>query len=294
MKSQPKNIERIGIAANVVKPSCREIARKAAALIRRSGRTVLADAETAETSGFPCEVHPDMASLARHSDLLLVLGGDGTMLRVVREIKGGHTPILGVNVGRLGFLTAVPSRTLEAAFQQIWRHDFTVESRPLIEADAVSRGEHLRLIALNDIVISRGATSRMIELDVTVNDDALTRYRCDGLIISSPTGSTAYSLSAGGPLVSPDAEVFAVTPICPHALSNRPLIISLASTIQVRVLSERLETNVTADGQVQADLTFGDVVTVRRSRHRVHLLRLSGGSFFATVRQKLHWSGSNV
>ncbi|MBC8003567.1 MAG: NAD(+)/NADH kinase, partial [Opitutaceae bacterium] len=99
---------------------------------------------------------------------------------------------------------------------------------------------------------------------------------------------------AGGPLVSPDAEVFAVTPICPHALSNRPLIISLASTIQVRVLSERLETNVTADGQVQADLTFGDVVKVRRSRHRVHLLRLNGGSFFATVRQKLHWSGSNV
>ncbi len=148
--------------------------------------------------------------------------------------------------------------------------------------------------ALNDIVISHGAVSRLIELDVSVNDKPLTRYRGDGLIVSSPTGSTAYSLSAGGPIISPGADVFAITPICAHALSNRPVIISLSSVVRIELFSREMDTIVAADGQIQANLTAGDAVTIRRSRRRVRLLHLDDSSFFSTIRQKLHWSGSSV
>src|SRR6185436_19762034 len=133
----------------------------------------------------------------------------------------------------LGFLTAVPCKDLAQALEKIWQQDCFIESRPLIEANGRAHGKRISLLALNDIVISRGAASRMIELEVTVNDEALTRYRCDGLIVSSPTGSTAYSLSAGGAIISPAAEVFAVTPICPHTLSNRSVIVSLSATVKV-------------------------------------------------------------
>jgi NAD+ kinase len=134
----------------------------------------------------------------------------------------------------------------------------------------------------------------MIELDVAVDAQKLIRYRCDGLIVASPTGSTAYSLSAGGVIVSPEAEVFTLTPICPHALSNRSVIVSLNSIIEVRVLTEKLETILTADGQVQAELQVGDVISLRRSRQRVRLIRLPGTSFFDTLRRKFKWTGSNV
>jgi NAD+ kinase len=134
----------------------------------------------------------------------------------------------------------------------------------------------------------------MIELEVRVDGEVLTRYRCDGLIVSSPTGSTAYSLSAGGAVVSPAAEVFALTPICPHTLSNRSVILSLDCTIQVKVLSEKLETVLTADGQVQTELAAGDVVTIRRSKYPIRLLHPANSSFFETLRRKLNWSGSNI
>ena len=279
---------------NPEKPASRGVAEKAASLLLQSGRSISCDMATAEMAKLQATHFPDAASLARAVDLLLVFGGDGSMLRVVREINGALTPILGVNVGRLGFLTAVSSRELPKAFTKIWQNDFQIESRPLLEARGESNGKKIALRALNDIVISRGVAPRMIELEVTVNGNILTCYRCDGLIISSPTGSTAYSLSAGGAIVSPDAQVFAITPICPHALSNRSVIVSADAIIQVKVISEKAETSVTADGQVQVDLLAGDVITIRRSRHAAHLLHPDGSSFFDTLRQKLHWSGSNV
>ena len=145
---------------------------------------------------------------------------------------------------------------------------------------------------MNDFVISRGVVSRMIELDVRVDGELLTRYLCDGLIVSTATGSTAYSLSAGGAIVSPDAEVFAVTPICPHTLSNRSVIVSMKSKVEVKVSSQNMEVMLTADGQVPAHLAAGTTVTISRSRRSVFLLRLADGSFFATLRQKLYWRGS--
>jgi NAD+ kinase len=294
LKRKSKKLARIGLIANFEKSACRSVVIEAAALIARANRIVAAEEETALMAGLKCEIFPNAAALARQVDLLLVFGGDGTMLRAVREIDGSEAPILGINVGRLGFLTAVSSRDMPSAVEKLWRNDFVIETRPLIEAIGQCGRRPLRMAALNDIVISHGAVSRLIELNVSVNDKLLTRYRGDGLIVTSPTGSTAYSLSAGGPIISPGADVFAITPICAHALSNRPVILSLSSVIRVELLSKGMETIVAADGQLQASLGAGDAVTIRRSRRKVHLLHPGEMSFFATLRQKLHWRGSSV
>jgi NAD+ kinase len=284
----------VGLLANSGKISGRALVREAARLIQRSGRKLFCDAATARLAGLKCETVPDARTLAGRADLILVFGGDGTMLGVARELAGLKTLILGVKVGGLGFLTAIQGHQLAAALKQIWTGDYRVETRPLIQATGLAKGQRISELALNDFVISRGATSRLIQLGVTVGEEELTRYRCDGLIISSPTGSTAYSLAAGGAVVSPDAQVFTLTPICPHTLSNRSVIVPMNSVVRVTVLSERVDTMLTADGQVQMPLVTGDYVQVRQSRHAVRLLRLRGHSFFQTLRQKLHWSGSHV
>jgi NAD+ kinase len=287
-------IGRVGLLANSGKISSRALIQSAARLIRRSGRTLVCDAATALMAGLKCPVVADAAALAAKVDLILVFGGDGTMLRVAREIVGSSTPILGVKVGGMGFLTAVPSDQMGPALQQIWAGEYLIESRPLIQAAGRGQGKPISELALNDFVVSRGATSRLIELAVTIDAEELTHYRCDGLIVSSPTGSTAYSLAAGGAVVSPAAEVFTITPICPHTLSNRSVIVPMDATVQVTVVSERVETMLTADGQVQAPLNTGDFIQIRRSKFAVRLLRLHGSSFFKTLRQKLNWSGSHV
>ena len=216
------------------------------------------------------------------------------MLRVAREIAGSNTPMLGVNIGGLGFLTAVSSDDLAPALKHLWAGQFKFENRALIEATTSYEGRTVRQTALNDIVISRGVVPRLIELEVGVNGEPLTRYRCDGLIISSPTGSTAYALAAGGALVFPTAEVFSITPVCPHTLSNRSLILPLTATIQVRAVSPKPSTILSADGQVVTELAAGDMVTVRRSRRTVRLMHLADSSFFEALRRKLHWRGANL
>ena len=160
------------------------------------------------------------------------------MLRVARETAGSRTPLLGINLGALGFLTDVPSSDLSKALQQVWDGEFRLESRALIEASGNSQGRPFRAKALNEFVISRRIISRLIELETSVDGQVLTRYRGDGLIISTPTGSTAYSLAAGGAVVHPAAEVFTLTPICPHTLSNRSVIVDLSSTIRVKIISQ--------------------------------------------------------
>ncbi len=294
MKKLAEKINRVGLIANTAKVSCRAAVQKAAALIARSGRMVLTETTTAKMARLRCAVCPDAATLARQTDLLLVFGGDGTMLRAAREIAGAPTPILGINVGGLGFLTAVSSQRLAAALTRVWAGEFTLESRPLIKVSGQIRGQPLPQRALNDFVVSRGAGSRLIEIEVSVDGQLLTRYRCDGLIISSPTGSTAYSLAAGGAIVSPEAEVFTLTPICPHTLSNRSVILGLGVTLQIKALSEKPEIMLAADGEMLGELSRGESVTIVRSRRSVRLVRLDGSSFFQTLGQKLNWSGSNV
>lgn len=294
MKRTPYKLKRIGIVANSEKVSARGLVQKAARLIEDSGRSAICDTATAGLAKLTIPTAPDVGALTKQADLVLVFGGDGTMLRVAREMHGSATPILGINVGGLGFLTDVNSSRLSEALQQVWDGRFTLEARALLEATGFGGHRPIQIRALNDVVISRAIVSRLIELEVTVDQEILTRYRCDGLIVSSPTGSTAYSLAAGGAIVCPTAHVFTLTPICPHTLSNRSVIVSLDSTIQVKVLSEKPETILSADGQSESALSAGDVITVRRSQHSIRLMHLEGTSFFDTLRRKLQWSGSNV
>jgi len=278
LKKNADQIKRVGLIGNAEKPDCAGILRKAARLIQRAGRTVVC--------------HADTALLAREADLLLVFGGDGTMLHVAREIAGSITPMLGINIGGLGFLTAVPSDGLARALNHIWKGEFQYESRVLLEAGGTCSGRLVRENALNDIVVSRGAVSRLIDLDVSVNGEWVTRYRCDGLIVNSPTGSTAYSLAAGGAVIFPTADVLALVPICPHTMSNRPLILPLASTIGIKAISPTPATVLSADGQLVGKLDAGDAVNIRRSRRSVRLMHLADSSFLEALRRKLHWRGA--
>jgi NAD+ kinase len=294
LKQKRYKISRVGLLANSAKSSCAPLVRKALALLTAGGREVFCDHATSAMAGLKCSTLPDTAALANKADLLLVFGGDGTILRVAREMNGSATPVLGIKIGGLGFLTAVASSDLPRALEQVWKGAYTVECRSLIEARADQPAGPVTVRALNDIVITRGIVSRLIELEVRVDGDLLTRYRCDGLIICSPTGSTAYSLAAGGAVVYPTAEVLTITPICPHTLSNRSVIVSLNSTIEVTVINKKPETILSADGQGETGLAAGDIITIRRSRHAVRLVRLEGGSFFQTLRRKLQWSGSHI
>jgi NAD+ kinase len=294
LKKPADKIKRIGLIGHSDKVAGSNAVAKAARLARAAGRQVFTDAATAASANIKGAVCADAATLARQVDLLLVFGGDGTMLRVARDIAGSQTPLLGVNLGGLGFLTGVPSHELTRALKHVWAGEFTVEPRALIAATARCDRRELQITALNDVVISRGVVSRLIELDVTVNGEPLNRYRCDGLIVSSPTGSTAYSLSAGGVLVSPTADVFALTPVSPHTLTNRSLIVPLTSTIRITAISPKPSTILSADGQVISELSAGDLVTIRRSRRSVRLMQLAGSSFFEALRQKLHWRGAYV
>ena len=218
----------------------------------------------------------------------MVFGGDGTMLGGA-EIAGCAPRARGQR-GRPGLLTAWRARH---GAGELWA-GFNFEARALLQASGHCDGQWQEATALNDIVISRGIASRLIELDVSVDGAPLTRYRCDGLIVSSPTGSTAYSLASGGAVVFPTAEVFALTPICPHTLSNRSLILPLTATMEVKVISPRPATILSSDGEVVSELAAGDRITIRRSRRTVRLLHLAGSSFCETLRCKLHWRGASL
>jgi len=277
---------------NAGKPACAAIVRAAARLIQRSGRIAICDRDTATLAGLKCSGTLPLAALARETDLLLVFGGDGTMLHTARQIAGSQTPMLGVNIGGLGFLTAVPSDQLAKALKLVWRGEFNFDSRALIEVAGTGCGKKIHATALNDIVINRGIVSRLIALDVGVNGEPITRYRCDGLIVCSPTGSTAYSLAAGGAIVLPTAEVFALTPICPHALSNRSIILPLSATITVKAVNTVATAFLSADGQLAGELDDGDELTIRRSHSTVRLVHLKNSSFLEALRCKLQWRGT--
>jgi NAD+ kinase len=294
LKKLAEKIKRVGLIGNSEKVSSAKALLKAAKLIRAAGRTLFTDADTAGLARLNATVCADPAELAGAVDMLVVFGGDGTILRLAREIAGSQTPILGVNIGALGFLTAVPSSGLPRALRQVWNGEFEFEPRALMEADIRYDGKPIRQNALNDFVVSRGFASRLIELHVSVDGKPLTQYRCDGLIISSPTGSTAYSLAAGGAVVYPTAEVFQLTPICAHTLSNRSLVLPLDSEISVKIVNPKPATVLSADGELVTELSAGDEITVRRSRRTVRLMHLEGSSFFETLRVKLHWRGATL
>ena len=233
----------------------------------------------------------DMADLV---DLVVVLGGDGTLLAMADRIAraGRDVPILGVNFGSLGFLTEITRPELLGALAEVIEGRAQLDERMMLQA-VTSRGgvAHSDTIVLNDVVFTRTALSRIIDLSVWVGDQFVTRVKADGLIVASPTGSTAYNLAAGGPIVHPAMDAFILTPIAPHTLSNRPIVVPAGRDVRVAVSRENggAEVYVTFDGQTGAPLDAGDEVTIRRAPRNVKLVRASARTYFEVLRQKLKW-----
>jgi NAD+ kinase len=226
-------------------------------------------------------------------DALLTLGGDGTLLRAARLDAGRGVPILGINLGRLGFLTCCPADMMEEALRRFAAGDCTVEKRMTLDArvlDASGRDRaHWR--ALNDVVLHKGGFARVVTMRVQANGDTVARYSADGIVIATPTGSTAYNLSAGGPVVFPTLETILVTPVSAHTLALRPLVLPPSAEVLVQPEAGPEELLVTVDGQVGTTFAIGETLVVRRSQIPVPIVRFGEGSFFATMREKLHWGG---
>lgn len=296
MKQQ---IKTIGIVASDRKPEA-EFALRQLLLLLPARLRVMLEIHAARLLG---RYGQPLAALIRRADVLVAFGGDGTILRLAREIAGAPIPILGVNLGGLGFLTAVPTEELPAAIEAVLGGQYGISERAMLEARILRGGKIVwRRLALNDVVLARGAVSRIVRVEVRVDGEMLGDYLCDGMIFSTATGSTAYSLSAGGPIVSPHARVILITPICPHAISNRPVIVSAQHEIAARLSHEghkaargrAAQLIVTVDGQEQIVLGRGGEVRVRKASKPVRLVTLRGRSFYDVLRQKLHWRGAHV
>jgi NAD+ kinase len=282
----------IGIIA---KPHRRRSAPAVRRLLRwlsaRRGLAVLVERETARVAGAGL---PGISrqELARRCDLVVVFGGDGTLLSMARVVAGRRTCLLGINLGTLGFLTEVSVANLLPALAQVLAGRYTVDRRMMLEARVARRGRRLpSLNLLNDIVINKSALARIIDLSISVDGRPVSTYKADGLIVSTPTGSTAYSLSAGGPIIDPSLQAILLTPICPHTLTNRPIVLPDSSRIEVRLETPDEDVYLTLDGQVGVPLRFGDVVRVRRAPGWLRLVQPLGRDYFDVLRRKLKWGG---
>ncbi len=283
----------IGVFANCSKPSAAAVLGRFAAAARRLGLCLAADPATARLlPGARCLPPERLASAV---SLLIVFGGDGTMLRAVRLLGGRPTPVLGVNLGSLGFLSSVTEADAERALACAAAGRCALERRVLAEC-RVRRGRAtvFRARALNDIVIDRGICARIVTLEMAVAGEAVSSFACDGLIVATPTGSTAHSLAAGGPILHPGTAAFVVSLICPHTLSSRPLVIPDDRRIAIGVARSTGDLLLSVDGQAGEPLRPGDRVEIRRSRAAAVFARMPGASYYAVLRQKLHWRGSTL
>ncbi len=242
---------------------------------------------------FPEPPHPvaDRQTLADSCDLAIVVGGDGTLLNAARSLAESGIAVLGINLGRLGFLVDVSPEDMTQQLQKILAGDFIEEQRTLLHATVTRNDEILsETSALNDVVVHKKDVARMIELDTWIDDYFVNTNRSDGLIISTPTGSTAYALSGGGPILHPRLDAITLVPICPHTLSNRPIVVHDESVIKIIIHEGTLEATVSCDGQVSHTLEAGDHITLRKHEHSLRLLHPQGHDYFAILREKLRWS----
>ncbi|HMM47253.1 MAG TPA: NAD kinase [Thiobacillaceae bacterium] len=257
--------------------------------LRGRGHEVLVACQTAEYLGiedFPtCGLHV----LAAESDAVVVLGGDGTMLSIARELARHGSPLIGINQGRLGFLTDITVEDMYDSVSEILSGQYMAEERILLTGQVRRDGENVfEATAFNDVVVGKGGSGRLIELAISINSEFVYSQRADGLVVTSPTGTTAYSLSAGGPIVYPTLEAVALVPICPHTLSARPIVVSSHSRIEL-TLTYADDARVHFDGQVYFDLKSGDHVWITRASRPITLLHPHSYSYYNTLRQKLHW-----
>ena len=283
----------VGLVAHSEKPKAAELLRLLGAELRACGVQVLMETESARLTGEADSL--PVAELGKRCAMLLVLGGDGTILKVVHELGEHLCPIFGINLGSLGFLTCVSSANFREAIDAICTGNYALSRRALLEVILEREGAVVaRRIGLNEAVISRGEVSRLIKLDAWIDSVNLTQYNADGLIVATPTGSTAYSLSAGGPVIAPDAGVFVVTPVCPHVLTNRSVVVCDRSEIVVRPVPGQSDVVLTVDGYRPVKLHEGDLIRIRKSTLELPLAVLPELSFCEVLREKLKWSGSAV
>jgi len=270
-------------------PGIRPVLEEIAQFLCSHGVDVSLEADTALNTGltgYDALSHDELGSAC---DLAVVVGGDGTMLGFAREMARHGVPLLGINQGRLGFITDIPIERWRESLAPVLAGDYEVESRAMLEGAVLRDGESIFSgLALNDVVVSRGGTAGMVELKVSVGEQFVANMRADGLIVASPTGSTAYALSAGGPIMHPSIAGWLLAPIAPHTLSNRPIVLPDSGEVRLEIVAGR-DASVNFDMQSLASLLHGDTITVRRSQHQVRFLHPKGWSYYATLRRKLRW-----
>jgi NAD+ kinase len=279
------------VAAIISRPARPEVARTVPELLawlQAHGYRVIVDPETAKYSNGQEEVQRSQMS-SRHLDLIIVLGGDGTLLSAVRATAASDAPLLGVNLGSLGFLTDVPLPSLFSMLDAIAQGRAAVEQRSLMQCDLL-RGEEIlgTYKAFNDAVVNKTALARLNHYDLFIDKVFVSSYRADGMIVATPTGSTAYSLSAGGPVLMPTVNAFVITPVAPHSLTHRPLVVPDSSVVEILLRSDEEVAYLSMDGQPGVDLRDGDRVRCRRSENKVSLFRTEA-DFFHVLRTKLKW-----
>lgn len=280
-------MDTIGLVVNLNKKDIVFLVDSIIEWLEARGCKVILPESTAMTLGRSAIGRPQERFVIE-SDCVMVLGGDGTLLSSARQVAATGTPIFGVNLGHLGFLTEIDIPELTIKLDKLLQGNFYIEERMMLEARVVRQGRVVdHSIGLNDAVIAKGGFARLIKLETYVNDEYVSTYPADGIIVASPTGSTAYSLSAGGPFVTPELELMLVTPICPHSLRVRPLVISGNSRVKINVKSPAGQAMLTMDGQHGCGLEENDLVLVNKAPYRARFLRLKEHSFFYVLRQKL-------
>ncbi|CAN5540860.1 NAD(+)/NADH kinase [soil metagenome] len=282
----------VGLIAHTGKPGSPALVRAVQEEFSRASVRVLVESATAALVGD--STSHSVPALARDAELLVVLGGDGTILNVVGQLGDQIKPVFGINVGSLGFLTCAPAAEYAEAVRCIAGGEMVFSHRTLLDVIVRSGAKSITVTGLNDAVLSRGEVSRLIRLETSVNGEVLTEFNADGLIVATPTGSTAYSLSAGGPILAPESGALVITPICPHVLTNRSIIVGGDAVIEARAADDNYPVYLTVDGREPTRLDRGATVTIRKSARELPLAAMPGVSFFGVVRQKLKWRGSNV
>jgi NAD+ kinase len=279
-------------AALVGKPQAqgiRPVLEEIAQFLVRQGLEVSIERETADATGLTGYGALHRTEIGRHCDIALVVGGDGTMLGIARQLARHGVPLIGINQGRLGFITDVPVGQVLEALAPIIAGDFEEEHRAMLDGCVFRDGEQIfESVSMNDVVVSRGATASMVELRVQIGEEFIANIRADGLIVASPTGSTAYALSAGGPILHPGLAGWVLVPIASHTLSNRPIVLPDTGDLMIEIVAGR-DASANFDMQGLASLLHGDQVRVRRSEHKVRFLHPRGWSYYATLRRKLRW-----
>jgi len=261
-----------------------------ARFLNETGHTVVLEQETAEKLAITDYAVMQPAQIGQQADLAIVLGGDGTMLAIARQLAPYKVPLIGINLGRLGFMTDIPFEQMQSALTEMLAGQHQQERRTLLEGTVIRDGKQISSgLAFNDIVVARDAGAGMVELKVTVDDNFMYNQRSDGLIISTPTGSTAYALSAGGTLMHPNVAGIIFVPIAPHALSNRPIVVPDSSKIIIEISAGR-EASVNFDMQSFSNLMLGDQIHIQRSTHAISFLHPKDWNYFHTLREKMHWN----